>query len=1147
MQYIDLVLRLMLLPMKLIAGFDVFVSYSRQDGSAYSPRLAEALSARGRRLSPRIDTLETEAGVSIPWNLRLAVIWSRTLVVVATPAAVASPSVRYEIGLFKRFGKGPVQVIAIDPALLEAVSELRGLPVIRECAAALAGEAPVSDHVLARISASVGFWNRSRRQLLATALAALAVVISAQWAWRNSSVALDLKRGIEHAEKELTGAMTKSQEAEEQLEKTSGRLAASELKMGKLLDDLSRIERKTAQAERELHSRTQELEAVRTELGNQRKLAEEAREAQERADELRAKAVREAMVASAFRIGDTKSNLQLLRPAVMDAIMGMGRLGSAAVPPEMNVALTDAIVEAKRHGLPLGFGRYPEVADFDVARDGPLLLTVGKTRPSTGGADSYAATLWDVRTREIIGDLDSSNLEMKAAALSPDSKTAVVGYATGEVKLFALDGEAVELRQSVKLEKLGSVRFTSTGQHLLAWEGHQWTGRNLLLLDVQGDTLTRIPFQDKSSDLAFSIAHQSFASLPVVPPFFGVMERPSKLVRIDAESGERREFSLSAKTLGLKPGEMDDLDLDVVSPDGRWALVHPFLGVRSREDRNKWLPRLYLIDLACLSRAAQDCTTSLPTTDSAGRRDFRAAFSPDSQVLLIGHDQILEVVDMSSFSLKAGLSRQTMDVGLPFEIMSFTPDGGGVVLETCDSSGNREGRVFQLSGKESASGYLSDYSSFGRLFRSDVVRHADRGEITVRRSSSTLLISEATPLPGMAFSVGRLALQAPLSPASDFAMSPNGSWVATSHPDGQVALWSVPDRALAGVFTSIGEGATLVQWADSPGGNVLLAASSNGRLARWSETGGLSDITTPDYIHAISDLKTSRKGDSLLVRVSGTLWAVWHAGQWHRLEIGSRGLVALSADGEKLGVWDGSGKGVVLDAGTLRRVAILEPRPLDLGFDTLDFALDDSRLVAFGLDLAIWDSGSGSRLETPHVESGDALGGPHDLWVTFRDGAARLHSLRTGATIGRISGRNPFLEGVQGPGPATFAVSSYGFVAAVATPGGLSTLGIGTREILVWDDAREPVAFVTTSRPPNRLAFASTDPSLLVLSASGVPSLVPLGTRELLKGLCPLINGDLREGDADAYPDALALCLPYLKRIRAAQTPPGIGPNNNPR
>ncbi len=80
---------------RLLFGDDVFISYSRNDGSDYAAALGEALTRLN--LSCRLDQWDTEPGLEMPPRLVRAVRDSSLLVVIGSIGAAASPPVKREI------------------------------------------------------------------------------------------------------------------------------------------------------------------------------------------------------------------------------------------------------------------------------------------------------------------------------------------------------------------------------------------------------------------------------------------------------------------------------------------------------------------------------------------------------------------------------------------------------------------------------------------------------------------------------------------------------------------------------------------------------------------------------------------------------------------------------------------------------------------------------------------------------------------------------------------------------------------------------------------------------------------------------------------------------------------------------------------
>src|SRR6267142_308395 len=93
---------------KFVFGDDIFISYSRRDGSQYATRLANELGALG--FTCRFERLATKAGREIPSSLLRAVRRSYLLVLIGTAEAQQSKAVHEEV---TEFGKTSRLIIPI--------------------------------------------------------------------------------------------------------------------------------------------------------------------------------------------------------------------------------------------------------------------------------------------------------------------------------------------------------------------------------------------------------------------------------------------------------------------------------------------------------------------------------------------------------------------------------------------------------------------------------------------------------------------------------------------------------------------------------------------------------------------------------------------------------------------------------------------------------------------------------------------------------------------------------------------------------------------------------------------------------------------------------------------------------------------------
>jgi WD40 repeat protein len=164
-------------------GRDIFISYSRRDSDHYAVALVNALKAEKHGPACYLDKWAAPPDVDLPASLQRHLRWSGMLVLIATPHATASPSVKKELLLFRRTGR-KVLPINIDAALdtidwsAEPWSGIRGASIEPETAGALEKGTP-SESVIHRIRNSVDFTRqeaRLQRAVLGTA-AGIAILV----------------------------------------------------------------------------------------------------------------------------------------------------------------------------------------------------------------------------------------------------------------------------------------------------------------------------------------------------------------------------------------------------------------------------------------------------------------------------------------------------------------------------------------------------------------------------------------------------------------------------------------------------------------------------------------------------------------------------------------------------------------------------------------------------------------------------------------------------------------------------------------------------------------------------------------------------------------------------------------------------------
>lgn len=215
-------LRAAFLPVKLLAGFDAFISYYRQDTTEYAEALHNEL---GRWVRPRVDLQDTRPSPNLPLSLRLAIARSKVLVVLNSPGAAGSGPVGSEVETFIRWSGGPVLPVELGCAMEEAEwwHLVDGCARIREDESAVRNNEP-SNKVIQRILLKVGFWKVSRRQTLFL-IAFAAILIGLTVAAWLAFAARDQARA------ERDAAATDARRRQNEAKEAEGRLAIAGSKL----------------------------------------------------------------------------------------------------------------------------------------------------------------------------------------------------------------------------------------------------------------------------------------------------------------------------------------------------------------------------------------------------------------------------------------------------------------------------------------------------------------------------------------------------------------------------------------------------------------------------------------------------------------------------------------------------------------------------------------------------------------------------------------------------------------------------------------------------------------------------------------------------------------------------------------------------
>ena len=218
--------RILTAPLRFFFAPDVFIAYSRKDGSAYAEALANQLVGRPERINCFIDQWHGNPERRIPaWTLRTA-RWTRALVVLATREALQSPSVETEIQEFMKM-PGPIVLVTFPGVRIADArwyERIAGLAPAEERGGdeALVQGLP-SAPVLRRILTSLTFWLQRRRIRWSVGTGTAAVLVLGVLAALAARHAGRMTR--------LSNAMELARQAEDRLANDPGQ-AAEALRLG---------------------------------------------------------------------------------------------------------------------------------------------------------------------------------------------------------------------------------------------------------------------------------------------------------------------------------------------------------------------------------------------------------------------------------------------------------------------------------------------------------------------------------------------------------------------------------------------------------------------------------------------------------------------------------------------------------------------------------------------------------------------------------------------------------------------------------------------------------------------------------------------------------------------------------------------------
>lgn len=1141
----NFLLRIIEIPPRYIFGRDIFISYSRHEARKYAPHLAIVVQKRfqeeqKKKLSFYLDRWIAPGTGQLPLSLRMHLRWSNMLVVICTPRAVASNFVKDEV---RRFGKLRRKVLVIDvDDTFESVrgqepwADVGGADPESEISTAIAQGKP-SDEVVSRILKMQEFTTQDRRlhravwgtlafvtlSIGAAAFSFFSLFITKAQAAEAEAIAIVAEVRAQTASSNADEAERRARVADDQVAQArvesanaqDAKLAAEGQRDGAIRERNSAKAETTvaltakAQAETDAKNATIERDKAKADAETQSKIAREQQLLAEDAKRQRELAIIDTLDSSASLINNSRGDLSTLQPAVSTVLQKYRDWNpdEKIVPTSLHLALTDALKSAKEQGFAMGVGDFPMIRDFDISPNGSLLVTVGYPRPENKQNSQPAASLWDVRTRQLVWELPPTSSKVTACAISPESTLLALGFEDGKLLFFSINGTKFELNHSLQIPAaIGLMKFTSNGGHVLIWANKQWNGTNLYLADVVGGNPKALKLPATSRRLHFGNAYNynggelegAFAELQQAPAFVGVLDLYSHFTTVNTDTGEQQEYNLGQKHISRYTGELNLLQASLLSPDGRW-----FLGVPYNNGGLQTSP--FLIDLNCVNKK-RTCNAVYPLGPIQTQSQPQLAFDPGSRLLFItAAERSLRVYRIEQIQARESATPGRVDFPSSFEFKGFTSDGKQLVVITNNS---KEGDPAELRIYDFERNSLTHSHSLGsEAWYHGLIKQAVKSTFEIGVYSQKLYIWEQNPSPGFQFVYDKQSVGIDIGQATDATVAPDGKLIASAHPYGFVAIWRVADRQLLGIVRGLRSGEIFIEWGGTAQSPALYVASRAGQVFKWTSGGSLLNIA-PSGLTEVTQFQITKDGTTLMVLDGAGVARILAHDRWTKVTVGQR-PVALSEDGSQIAVADDTGGGSIINIAS-RQVKTLTPSNfIPCAADAIHFAMSNTLVVTESCrGVMVWRASGGAPLAEPQppFDLPRSVTAPtSELWARYEDGYITITNLKNGKLIAQVPGRGTaFQEGTDVNLGGKRTVFDFAQRTNLAAAGRTSDKNESVVEI--WKlDSGEELSYLPYAAESKRIQFMPSGDALVLVGANGVPVMVPLDSKGQFETLCPVI------------------------------------------
>jgi len=636
---------------------------------------------------------------------------------------------------------------------------------------------------------------------------------------------------------------------------------------------------------------------------------------------------------------------------------------------------------------------------------------------------NHTASLYEVASGRVIGDLDGHSKELTAAAFSPDGSRLVTADSAGTARVwdmrsleslrvlaghtdritdvaFSPDGARLV---TASLDQTARVWNVQDGQTAAVLAGHRFAVNSARfshdgqwIVTGSADNTARVWDSQTGSQAASLEGHTDSITFAAFSPQDGNLLLTTSRDRTGRVWKKLNGSGQEWRTINVLRGHTDAVTAAAFSPDGN------FIATAGRDSTIRiWRPlnehgrlaffghvgavldALFSPDRATLISFGSDNTArvwDIPAGKNprilAGHLDSltAAAFSPDGRLMMTGSvDHTAKIWDAKTGQLLANLAGHEDNVNH----VAFDPTGTRAVTASDDFTAIiwdvNTGKVLHVLGEPVYTQAPSAPPATATVFSPTGAVAATleiNGQVTVREVDSGKVLAK---------------LASPPARIRTLAFGPKGNWLATADSQGSISLWDTHNWRLNFQFQAHHGPITGIDF--RPDGGLLVSVGEDRTLRLWDPANGQAKAKPFSHDEALAKAEFSRDGKAVIVatnhhtlgafeietgQLKGLFCPVCDKTAGHTMRVNT---AEFSPDGQQVLTASRDGTARVWDAASGYPVAILDHKAPVRG---AKFSPDGRRILAWGRDdkARLWER------DGPHFKPLAVLQG-HDDELTM--------------------------------------------------------------------------------------------------------------------------------------------------------------------